>query len=692
MKPNHRHAGFAFACVFLALAITHRWTHDDGFINLRVVRNIALGYGPVYNIGERVEVATSPLWILLLSIAHLVGGPLEWTALVVSLGCAFAAMFLSVQLGWASAGEPQEAPDHGRVPLGILLFAALPPAWQYASSGLETSLACLWIVICASFLCRAHSTLQREALVFVVLGLGPLVRPDYSVYSAFFMLVRLLVLRGQGVGISSLLRLCVAAATLPLATQITRMGYYGTIAPNTALAKEAFRLNVTQGRCYLDNLVGTYRLHLPLLALAILTVVRLRALIGQGRVVVLVALAPAAAALVHGGYLVAMGGDYMHARLLLPDVLALATPILWVPRSLLAERSALLRVSMVVITSWALLCALKFRVAEENVCGIGDEYGWYRKYAGHSHPVTVADYARHSFLQARRKDTAPRVLVGEKESFALATSVDARSEQAQLAGAIGMVGFSVPSSVHVIDKHGLADPIVARFEVKERGRPGHEKELSETWMRARFAEPGPNDPSDVLSARAALGCGDAAALIASTSAPFSFRSFFRNLAHAAENHRLRIPVDPFLAEAQLCEVPLQRDVHGGSGGGEFVWLCGKGHPARGLQVSFNAKENAVSGVGLLCDGAPPGKLFGETSGPVQEIRCPESQTLIGVKGSANNWLRAIGVLCSGTSSNVPTLGTSQGQSFEAHCANGDRCGIAGRSGSLIDAVGVASSR
>ena len=37
---------------------THRWMTDDGFIYLRVVQQIQDGNGPVFNVGERVEVYT----------------------------------------------------------------------------------------------------------------------------------------------------------------------------------------------------------------------------------------------------------------------------------------------------------------------------------------------------------------------------------------------------------------------------------------------------------------------------------------------------------------------------------------------------------------------------------------------------------------------------------------------------------
>ena len=44
-----------------------RWMSDDGFINLRIVSQLVHGHGPVFNIGERVETSTSPLWVFVLA-------------------------------------------------------------------------------------------------------------------------------------------------------------------------------------------------------------------------------------------------------------------------------------------------------------------------------------------------------------------------------------------------------------------------------------------------------------------------------------------------------------------------------------------------------------------------------------------------------------------------------------------------
>src|SRR5439155_8812879 len=56
----------------LALAVLgwqHRWMSEDAFIVLRVVRNLLAGHGRVFNVGERVEIYTSPLWVGLLALA-----------------------------------------------------------------------------------------------------------------------------------------------------------------------------------------------------------------------------------------------------------------------------------------------------------------------------------------------------------------------------------------------------------------------------------------------------------------------------------------------------------------------------------------------------------------------------------------------------------------------------------------------
>ena len=55
---------------------------------------------------------------------------------------------------------------------------------------------------------------------------------------------------------------------LPVLSEIFRMGYYGIIVPNTALAKDAGGTYWSQGWNYLVDLVAPYWLWVPLLGVA----------------------------------------------------------------------------------------------------------------------------------------------------------------------------------------------------------------------------------------------------------------------------------------------------------------------------------------------------------------------------------------------------------------------------------------
>src|SRR5262245_34906146 len=91
-----------------AMAYHRRWLSDDGYIDLRVVKQVLAGNGPVFNVGERVEAFTNPLWLGILSLVGSLGVPLE--AAAVTLGIVFATLaVVLVELGAASLLRRREA-------------------------------------------------------------------------------------------------------------------------------------------------------------------------------------------------------------------------------------------------------------------------------------------------------------------------------------------------------------------------------------------------------------------------------------------------------------------------------------------------------------------------------------------------------------------------------------------------------
>ena len=68
---------------------------------------------------------------------------------------------------------------------------------------------------------------------------------------------------------------------------------------------------------------------------------------------------------------------------------------------------------------------------------------------------------------------------------------------------LGFFGYAAGTDVDVIDDHGLADVAGSHLQLHERGRPGHEKALSDVWTFARYAAPGCRGPPAISAAEAA---------------------------------------------------------------------------------------------------------------------------------------------------------------------------------------------
>ncbi len=558
-----------------AMGYHRRWVSEDAFITLRVVRNLLTGLGPVYNPGERVEAYTHPLWLAMLWLWGVLGGPLEIGAaalgLLLTLGGLLAAQAGALRLSGRAAANLV-------LPLGAAVFAAIPAVWDFATSGLETGLTFGWLGTGFWLLTRARATDTPATLgrgqwciTAVVLGLGPLVRPDLAIFSGVFLLV-LLVSYAQAAGwpgaIAGCGQLLLAAAAIPLGYQLFRLGYFAALVPNTALAKEAGSTNWLQGRRYAADFVGTYALWVPLFPLLCWwSAMTVELWDRRARAAALATLAPVSAAMLHGMWVVRVGGDFMHARFFLPTLFGALLPVMavGVPRSL--GRARVMPVgATVTVLAWVVICALWFRVPYAGHIGpdkIADERGYYVRTAKHPNPITAADYAAADWTrdglvlsararQRRENPTTPRVLLAGGRELPVARTVPDDIDLVTARYNIGLVGYNAGPWVAVIDTLGLGDPFGARLRVETHGRPGHEKLLSVDWAIARFGDPSVEDTPTVLAARQALGCGDLATLRRAVEEPLTAKRFLQNTRLAWRLHHLRIPSDPLQARAELC--------------------------------------------------------------------------------------------------------------------------------------------
>jgi arabinofuranosyltransferase len=743
--------------VFLAAgAWGRRWMDDDGFINLRVVRNVLHGHGPVFNLGDRVEACTSPLWIGFLTLLGSIGAPLEASAVYGGIALSVAALALAIRAA-DLLQSPKGAQRTGIAwPIGAAIYAALPAAWDYASSGLETGLGLLWLGASYAALARilgrgTEGARGRPTYAAAALfGLGPLIRPEFALYSAVWLFP--LVFRVMRPSADSkrgalgwLVRLGASAAALPFACELLRMGYYGTITPNTAIAKEAFRANWSQGGCYFRNFFGVYAMAWPGAAVAVFWLARIRSLlVDEDTVGLLVTLLPPIAGVLHVVYVVGMGGDYMHARMFLAPVFVILLPISVVR---VVAPPAHVRYPLIgaglILSSWLVVCTMKLRVNQENQCDIGDERGWYALQASVEAPIALASYRGHPFYEdgqkaltkikescatiespnARREDRCHLLYFDDKDfeqlsptrtTYPLTSNLDPRIGAAVGYGAIGIFGYMMPDDVQVIDRHGLAEPVASHLELSSRGRPGHEKSLGNAWLVARYAAPiTPEDPS-VAAARHALDCGALKRLTQAAHAPLTWSRFFDNVTHSFEYTRLRIPHDPFEAETKFCGTRLlPHFTTGTDGGSAFRWHCPESLHVTALVGAFNAADGVIVREHPLCGSGDvrraegempagvPGPAFGGSAPNALpfEVACPSDTMAVGLFGTKDKVVQGLGLVCSvgagagngkgGAPLRTASGGSSKGTAFELKCPVGTRViGLEGHSGDLLDQAGI----
>lgn len=549
--------------IVVVLGWTHRWTEEDAFLNFRIVDQIRAGHGPVFNIGQRVEVATSPLWLAMLTVAKTVLPFVRLEYLALAGGLLLTGLgFWWVQAGaarlWRGGDGDGARPAGLIVPVGAVVLAALPASWEWATSGLENGLSVAWLgalMLVLATVARPDPppmSTAKTIAVGVLLGLGPLVRPDLALMSAAAIVAVLVVRRPRGAQLAWFL---VGCATLPVLMQLFRMGYYGILVPNTALAKDAGGTYWSQGWNYLVDFVAPYWLWVPVLAVVAIAVLVLMRASGPTLVV---ALALPVAGLLHAVYIVKSGGDYLHARLLMPSAFALLAPFAAVPWS----RRLVAPLAVAGVWAFIALAVLRPEIHQGFV------------------PLTAHDVAEGRDLMANLAKPGRRPLLAEDFIFTdgpLAKRLQARGEHALVTStakqpilgatpsrttllslASGISGYRAGPEVLVHEFNSLADPVGSHMPPNADSGPGHRKRKGYPWVFALITKPGITggfDAKRIAAARAALECGALRDLVESTEAPMDLGRFWSNLTGAVGRTRLVVPRDEFAAEGKFCGDP-----------------------------------------------------------------------------------------------------------------------------------------
>lgn len=600
------------AALFAWGAWQRRWIADDGLIVLRTVRNLLAGNGPVFNKGERVEVNTSAAWTYIVWFFSWISrAQIEYVVLAVTLVLSVLAIVF-VMLG---SGRLHRNSGKATLllPAGVFVYMALPPARDFATSGLETGLVICWLGLVFWLLMRWATTAEpsrRQTLTLgFIAGLCWLVRPETVLVGAAVLLLMFLVKQDW----RSRVWLVVVSGLVPVGYQIWRMGYYALPYPNTAVAKDATEAKWAIGVRYLGDLAGPYVLWVPLALLVLIAALLLVSASAKGEPVAQYQPpktlrnrwlkfqrwlhSPSAAVtlfiavgLVWFVYELRVGGDFMHGRVLLPVVFMLMAPLAMIPIPIPSKeqwRSGKLAVTgpravalgslaaWVGVLAWALSIINIGPAARPGTIsrdGIVDERTFYVANTGNPHPLTAADYLAYprigSMVDAIRRSPDGGLVIpgGAMDSWVVIPPVGPIPE----GGAghtvyflnLGMPSMNTDLDTKVYDQMGLAYPLAAHSPRLEHGRIGHDKALPVDWVVAQlglvsrhdWGLPGWIEEDWVKEAQVALTCEGTDRLLASYQGELTIQKFLSNIKSAWGYSKYEIDSIPEY-EIARCHLP-----------------------------------------------------------------------------------------------------------------------------------------
>ena len=214
------------AVVFAGLLFRSAWIADDASITLRTVLNVTHGFGLTYNIAERVQTFTHPLWLFLLTAAYLVIGNVFVATIVVSIVVSVAAFLIAI-------GRASTIWQAGVTAIVLFFSRAFV---DFAVSGLENPLFYLLLAVAVwMFVAWPPTDRRRLPGVWTVVSLLYLTRPDAILLVLPLALVATVQMRNwRRAGLSVLIGAIPGLVWTMFATI-----YYGFPFPNTAYAKLA---------------------------------------------------------------------------------------------------------------------------------------------------------------------------------------------------------------------------------------------------------------------------------------------------------------------------------------------------------------------------------------------------------------------------------------------------------------------
>ena len=428
------------------------WVGDDAYITFRSIENFIHGYGPIFNIGERVQTFTHPLWFLLQSLLNFIALPFDLPFKQYQLYFINVLISIAISSALLILFAYKVAPSTKSAALGLIILTLSKSYLDYSTSGLENPLTHLFLLL---FVWHYLNDSNNIFLLSLLAGLAALNRQDTILF--YIPALGLLFLSHPQKWLGFIL------GFLPLLVwELFSTFYYGTPFPNTAYAKLSAHADlphlIREGTHYYQN---SLRLD-PLTVTLILAVLLLVLFSHKKRPLTI-----AAGIGLYLIYIFYIGGDFMSGRFfsaaLLASVVLLSQIEIRSPKSYWPIFASILLVGL-----------LPFYLIPERNPSYGLVRDNWKVFMDENH---ISDERR---IYYDRGGLIP-ALQGElrKTPFAGKNWVFVKVAEVQIVGPLGVSSYQVGPNVHIIDSNALADPLMARLPLTsaDEMRIGHYKHI-----------------------------------------------------------------------------------------------------------------------------------------------------------------------------------------------------------------------
>ncbi|MBU0467981.1 MAG: hypothetical protein KKD07_03840 [Candidatus Omnitrophica bacterium] len=441
------------------IIVRNAWLCDDAYITFRVVDNFINGYGLRWNVAERVQVYTHPLWMFLLSFFYFFTREIFFTSNAISIILSILAITLAAF---------KISKSHKNALLALTILCLSKAFIDYSASGLENPLTHLILILFFITLFNPDTSRRKLLALSFFTSLGVLNRMDTLLLfapSLCYAVFEHLRTSSDEKLKSKLIKTFgfLLIGFLPfILWEAFSVFYYGFPFPNTAYAKlntgiPAIKL-AKQGLYYL---ISSFPKKTDLVTpLVVLSGIMLAVFSKSNRNKFI-----AAGIFLYILYIIKIGGGFMMNRflaapLLCSVVIICRTEIFYKYKILIPTLASVIILGFLSPFN-PVLSGINYENTNENVFvfnkGISDERGFYYKHSSLLKALKGEKMPSHQWVDQG-------IELREKKPFSLIYYTS-----------VGYLGFFAGPHTSIIDAVALCDPLLARLPVpkKKYWRIGH---------------------------------------------------------------------------------------------------------------------------------------------------------------------------------------------------------------------------